>query len=233
MKKLMWIIAGISLVGTAAAVKFMPEQIPMHYNAAGEIDRWGSRFEAFIFPAAVIVMALVFTLIIAAALKKANTAADEKERAGARANAKVLGIAGAAVAALLTVMEGFVLCDACKNAASGAERGAVDTLMIACILMGAVFIVLGNFMPKTRKNSTVGVRTTWSMYNDNTWRESNRFGGYALIAAGVLTVIEAIFIKSSLARVIVMLVLLAAAVTATMIRAHKVYTEEKAKESRQ
>jgi uncharacterized membrane protein len=42
MKKAMWIISCISMAGTAFILQFMPESVPMHYDMAGNIDRWGS-----------------------------------------------------------------------------------------------------------------------------------------------------------------------------------------------
>ena len=56
MKKAMWIISIISIILTAVALQFMPDSVPMHYNAAGEIDRWGSKYENYIFPILIIVL---------------------------------------------------------------------------------------------------------------------------------------------------------------------------------
>ena len=97
---------------------------------------------------------------------------------------------------------------------------------ISVILMGIVLIVLGNFMTKTRTNSTVGVRIIWSMYNDNTWRKSNRFGAFASIIAGILTIILAVFLKSSFGSTIAALGLVILASIVTVIYAHKVYVQE-------
>ena len=58
MKKNMWILSIISIVLTAVALQFMPDLVPIHYNVAGEIDRWGSKYENFIFPILIIVFAL-------------------------------------------------------------------------------------------------------------------------------------------------------------------------------
>ena len=44
-------------------------------------------------------------------------------------------------------------------------------------------------MTKAKRNTVVGFRTAWSMYNDNTWRKSNRFGAISIVVAGVLTII--------------------------------------------
>ena len=50
MKKIMWAISFISLIGTVIVLQFMPDRIPMHYDMAGNIDRWGSKYESLIFP---------------------------------------------------------------------------------------------------------------------------------------------------------------------------------------
>lgn len=52
MKKLyaaMAALVAISVVGTAVLIVFMPDTVPAHYNFAGEIDRWGSKYENFAF----------------------------------------------------------------------------------------------------------------------------------------------------------------------------------------
>ena len=41
----------------------LPEKLPMHYNAAGEIDRYGSRAELFILPATGLFMYGLLTLV--------------------------------------------------------------------------------------------------------------------------------------------------------------------------
>ena len=65
-----------------------------------------------------------------------------------------------------------------------------------------------------------------SMYNDNTWRKSHRFGAYAIMIAGVVTIIMAAIVKNSFcaAMAAVGTVILASAVT--LIYAHKVYVQE-------
>ena len=63
MKKLTWGIALLPLMATAAAVNFLPEKVPVHYNAAGEIDNWGSRNFAFIFPLIILIITAIFELL--------------------------------------------------------------------------------------------------------------------------------------------------------------------------
>ena len=63
MKKLYAAMAAlvvISVVGTAVLIVFMPDTVPAHYNFAGEIDRWGSKYENFAFPAIAVLIDNVF-----------------------------------------------------------------------------------------------------------------------------------------------------------------------------
>ena len=101
MKKIMWIISFISLAGTAIMVQFMPDSVPMHYDMAGNIDRWGSKYENLIFPIIILVMSLFWKLFIRYFEKKALKSTDEKESACAKSNAKVISIVGLCMAAIM------------------------------------------------------------------------------------------------------------------------------------
>ncbi len=226
MKKLMWTISFICLAATAVVIQFFPESIPMHHNSAGIIDRWGSKYESFIFPIIILAASLHWTLFIRHYEKKARTAADEKTRAEAGSNVKVLEIVGVSMAAMFTVMQGFVLYGAYTGAVSGAEKQTVDIGRVSVILMGLMFIIAGNFLTKTRINGTVGLRLSWSMYNDNTWRKSNRFGAIAIMVAGVLTIITGAAMKSSFAATMIALGYVLAAVILCVVYAYRVYRAE-------
>ena len=228
MKKLMWIISFIALAGTAIVLPYMPDSVPMHYDMSGNIDRWGSKYENMIFPIIILIMALFWTLFIRYYDRKAEEASNEKESAGSRSNAKVIGIAGLCTAVMFTVMQGFLLYGSYTEAISGAEKETVDIARVTCILMGILFIVIGNFMTKTRINSNVGVRVSWSKYNETTWRKSNRFGAIAFIAAGVLTILTAVFMKNSFAAAMMAVVYIILVSIASVVYAYRVYRKEKA-----
>ena len=120
MKKIMWIISFISLAGTAFVLPFMPDLVPMHYDAAGNIDRWGSKYENLMLPVFVILITLLFFLMVRFFEKKALHSTFEKEKAEAQSIANVLGIAGVSMAAMFTVMQGFILYGSYQEAVSGA-----------------------------------------------------------------------------------------------------------------
>ena len=62
--KILWGLTLLPMFITAVALKFMPDKVPMHYNMSGEIDRWGSKYENFIFPCIIIVMTVFWKLLM-------------------------------------------------------------------------------------------------------------------------------------------------------------------------
>ena len=41
---------------------------------------------------------------------------------------------------------------------------------------GLMFIVLGSFLPKIRRNRTMGIKVKWALENDDNWNATHRFG---------------------------------------------------------
>lgn len=62
----------------------------------------------------------------------------------------------------------------------------VNVILIAC---GVLLIVLGNAMPKSRPGFFVGIRTPWTITNEDNWIATHRLGGKLAILAGVVTII--------------------------------------------
>lgn len=220
------LISLVPMIGTLVSLRFMPDTIPMHYNIYGDIDRWGSKYEALLFPGVILILALVWILSIRKYKNKMADSSDEKSSADARTNAKVLGIIGVAMSVILSVMDGFLLYGSYTESISGATKQTPLTAKMIFIMLGIVFIILGNFLTKTRSNGVIGVRMTWSRYNDNTWRKTNRFAAFASIFAGFLIIILALVLKNYFVMAVSTLGLALLTVVATIIYARKVYVHE-------
>lgn len=59
------------------------------------------------------------------------------------------------------------------------------------LLAGAFFVAIGLVLPRVRRNRWVGVRTPWAMRSPETWARTQRVGGYAMCACGVLLLMSA------------------------------------------
>lgn len=56
------------------------------------------------------------------------------------------------------------------------------------ILMGLIFTIVGNYLPKCRQNTTIGIKVVWALNNEENWNATHRFAGKLWVAAGLLTV---------------------------------------------
>ena len=192
MKHLYRLALALVVVGfVEAAVFFMlaPDTVPAHYNAAGELTRMGSKYEYILLP-------MVTAAAVAIFLPLAKRAGRKK---GKDSELEEMILAGTAVfeALLFDGMWGFFMWSAATytEGTTMPAAPAIDMMRVISLVLGVLLIMLGNAMPKARKNALFGARTKWSMSGDETWRKSQRFGGFASVLAGALLLADAMFLK--------------------------------------
>lgn len=112
----------------------------------------------------------------------ARFASKQENGAG---NEKMLMICGISVNLLFSAMTAWALVLDFK-AVSGKEINEVLSVKIIFIFAGIVMAIIGNFMPKCKINSLVGLRTRWSMANEDVWFKCQRFGGVLFVICGIL-----------------------------------------------
>lgn len=55
--------------------------------------------------------------------------------------------------------------------------------------VGALFLILGNYIGKLRKNFFIGIRTPWTLASDAVWERAHRLGGWLFMLAGVVMIV--------------------------------------------
>jgi uncharacterized membrane protein len=110
-------------------------------------------------------------------------------------NGKIVFYTGMGTSLWFTAMHCFSLYKAFSAAGSMSFAVSVDINSFFCVLMGIGMVITGIFMPKLRKNSLIGLRTSWSMKNEITWEKSQRFGGISFIVCGALSVVAGLFLE--------------------------------------
>jgi len=168
----------LPLLATLIALPLLPESIPAHYNAAGEADRWGSKYEVLIFPA----LNIGFTILMAQVARFVS-----KQEGDGENNDRICGLATLLCLILFDAMAAYFLWTAFAQAGNLGEL-AVDIHQITMGIVGLMLIILGNVMPKTRRNSLLGLRTGFSQKSDDAWKISQRIGGAGLMLTGVVMV---------------------------------------------
>ena len=65
----------------------------------------------------------------------------------------------------------------------------IDVFVICFVLIGIVFIVFGNYMPKLQQNYTVGIKMPWTLNSTENWNRTHRLGGRLFIVGGILMIL--------------------------------------------
>lgn len=151
----------------------LPEQLPIHWNAAGEIDGWGSR--------AVVVFGESLGLLATHWLCIAVSFADPRNKAQ---SGKALGLV-LWVCPALSVLIGAMS----YLTALGFQPFSMDKIVL--IFMGLLFIVIGNYLPKCRRNYTIGIKVPWALDNEENWNATHRFAGKLWVVSGIVAVLLA------------------------------------------
>ncbi|MDD7267733.1 MAG: SdpI family protein [Lachnospiraceae bacterium] len=183
MKKLYAIIylLMLTIVGeTAVFLILAPEQIPAHYNFAGQVDRFGSKYEMLLFPAIALFAAGCF-LAAGRQQRKKRQATGERQ------------LAYVSIYTLLffTVLGFYFMRKALMYDKTAPVSFQTVSRMIT-VAGGLLLIVIGNFLPKLRRNRFAGLRTRWALTDDVVWQKSQRISGISAVIGGICMIICAL-----------------------------------------
>lgn len=154
------------LVGLLLWDKF-PEQITTHFGLTGKPDGWSSvPFAVFFTP--LILLAVHWLCILFTALDKGNQ----------NRNHKMFRI----VLWIVPIVSNFVSY-LMYALALGMDFNITNITLAA---MGILFAIIGNYMPKTRMNSTMGIKVPWTYTSEENWNATHRFAGKVWVIGGLL-----------------------------------------------
>ncbi len=222
--KLLWIVTFLPLIITIAVIPFMQDNVPMHYDFNGNADRWGSKYENLVLPVMIIIVSMFWQRTIKHFRKKQSGDLPDKIKKEAASNEKAMYITATAMAAMFCIIQCTILFTSCQ--VSKSIKNFSDFYYAANIPLGIFIIIIANYMPVIKRNSIMGLRTAWSMENDQTWLASNRFCGKLMVIAGIAIIIETLVIKG-LASVIVMTGIIIAATIISVIYSYYSYKKYK------
>jgi uncharacterized membrane protein len=157
----------------------LPAQVPTHWDAHGQINGYTPRFWAAAMPALIVLGLAILTVVLPYISPR-------------RFEIKPFG---AVFVLVMLLIQGIVLGITLVALLAGAGYG-VPVALVTMLGVGLLFMVLGNYMGKLRKNFFVGIRTPWTLASDAVWERTHRLGGWTFMAGGVLFVIAA-FVNSA------------------------------------
>lgn len=161
----------LTTVGVITLVVYptLPEQIPTHWNAAGEVDDYTRKpWGVVLTPIAAACVWGLFKIIPAISPKGFRTTGFQG----------VVNVFQLAMVTLLSVVAVLVL-----FAAKGID---VHIDIVVPIGVGLLFIVIGNYLGKIRKNYFMGIRTPWTLASDEVWYRTHRLAAWTFSLSGIV-----------------------------------------------
>ena len=162
------IVAGLYLWDT------LPEQVPSHWDVNGEIDGWSSK-PFFVFGLPSIMLAAQWLCVL-------GTAADPKK---ANHSDKVLHLVLWIIPVLSIVLSAMTYMITLGH--------SVRVEVIMPLIIGLIFTIIGNYLPKCKQSYTVGIKIPWTLNSEENWNRTHRFAGRLWLVCGLGIMLTAFF----------------------------------------
>jgi uncharacterized membrane protein len=164
-----------TLAGIAVAYPHLPNIVPVHWDAHGQANGWGPKWSLFLYgPGMMMLIVLLFSALPWLSPKKFEV---DSFRA-TYLYIMIVIVAMVAYFHILILLSGLGLVLDVSRAVIGG----------VCLLIA----LLGNVMGKVRRNFFVGIRTPWTIANEQVWNATHRFAAKTLFAGGMLGLLAVI-----------------------------------------
>lgn len=159
----------------------LPDQVPTHFNLQGEADDWGPKWvNAIMFP--VIGLGTYLLLVFLPMI-------DPKKRIESRQ--KPIAAIRIITSMFMVFMYVFIMAESI-----GTDINFSIYLQVG---IGMLFLVLGNYMHSIKQNYFIGVRTPWTLENEEVWKRTHRLTAKVWTAGAIIMIIAPLIISNAVA----------------------------------
>ena len=165
----------------------LPNQIPIHFNVAGQANNFQSK--------ALAVFGLPFFLLLVHLFVIFMIGRDLKNRT---MNEKMVKVIYWLIPIVSLIVSYLIY--------SKALGSTTNPSVFVSVLLGFIFVIMGNYMPKLKVNHTVGIRLPWTLQNEDNWHKTHRLAGKLWVLGGLILLLEA-GLQFALSYVLVLVIL--------------------------
>ncbi|MCA1966329.1 MAG: SdpI family protein [Flavobacterium sp.] len=145
----------------------LPEKVPMHWNGAGEIDRYGDKKELLV-TLFMLVGITYFVFLIIPSIDPKQKLQNMGNKLNNLRMILTLFMSGLAVFILYSVQ----------------QKTSNPSFVLAII--GLLFAFLGNYFKTIKPNYFIGIKTPWTLENEEVWKKTHELGGKLWFIGGLL-----------------------------------------------
>lgn len=158
----------------------LPSKVPMHWNINGEIDRYGDKSELILIPFLLPVLVYLIFLIV----PKIDPKNKLNKMGGKLQTIKFF------LTTFMSILALFIIYTA-KNQSFANPNYIV-------LLIGILFIILGNYFKTIKPNYFIGIRTPWTLENETVWKKTHKLGGKMWFVGGIIVVLASLILDKQL-----------------------------------
>ncbi len=151
--------------------KDLPGKVPMHWNINGKIDRYGSKTELL----AVIFMMPVLTYLILLFVPKIDPKGQIEKMGNKYGQIKFF------LVTFMSVLSLFII--------YSVKTRTLANPNYVFLLIGVLYIILGNYFKTIKPNYFIGIRTPWTLENETVWKTTHELAGKLWFAGGIFVVL--------------------------------------------
>lgn len=189
------IIIACSILLTIIVYNKLPDLVPTHWNTMGEIDKYSPKaFGAFMAP-----VIMIFTWSGMKFLPKIDPRKKNYEKFD-KSYSVIVSI-------LLTF---FLVIHAVTLLAALGYGISIEKIIP--LIVGVLFIVIGNYLPKSKSNFFYGIKTPWTLSSEVSWRKTHRLGGKLFVVAGIVCILSSFLLKGNIKAVVFFIAIMIAAI---------------------
>jgi uncharacterized membrane protein len=171
----------LMILTSALAYNWLPEKVPIHWNARGEIDNYGSKeVLLFLIPGMFFLFWIMSIILPAMDVYRDNILMSYKYYYATK-----------------IVISSFFLVIYITLLASAAGY-VLDVARITIVLIAGLFVAIGFLIRNIRRNFFVGIRLPWTLADDTVWKDVHDIGGKIFIGIGLLMIAALIFMRTEI-----------------------------------
>ena len=161
------VVALLPFVYLAYIWNELPKEVPMHWNASGEIDRWGDKSELFM----MLIMLTGITYFVFLIIPYIDPKQKLQNMGNKLNNLHLI------LALFMSALAIYIL--------YSVQQKTSNPILIFP-LVGLLFAFLGNYFKTIKPNYFIGIRTPWTLENEEVWKKTHLMGGKLWFVGGLL-----------------------------------------------
>lgn len=166
------ILIGATIIIWLLFYQQLPREMPIHWDINGNVNGYATKSNAMLMSIALMVFIYAMMSLVPKVDPKKNNYKNFS-KSYSIINISTLVVIFAINMLMLTAGLGY----------------KVNTRLAIHLILGVLFIVLGNYMPQIKPNYFIGVKTPWTLNDEDNWKKTHRFGGRMFIISGFLFMI--------------------------------------------